>query len=315
MRACLLDVPSPVENRPLRWAELPTPEPRAGELLLRVRACGVCRTDLHVVEGELARRRSPLVPGHQIVGIVEALGPDVSGFRVGDRVGVGWLHSTCGRCKRCTSGRENIEVLVPPPADVFALPATSIAALRMFSAHGYSAHRVKLRGVVTGRKPGEAVFLREGGRGLVVFTDQPGELAPGEIVLTTPFAPPLPEGVRRETEDQLLRDREHYESSTVYSPGIASYESLTEKGVSAVLYSSFYWQAADQEFVRQAYPGSASYSAFLSDVAAQGDVALEVRATPDKLPFHAENIYAPTFDLWRWTRPGPNLMLYLLPEP
>ncbi|MCC7541753.1 MAG: zinc-dependent alcohol dehydrogenase family protein [Deltaproteobacteria bacterium] len=108
MRACLLDVPSPVENRPLRWAELPTPEPRAGELLLRVRACGVCRTDLHVVEGELARRRSPLVPGHQIVGIVEALGPDVSGFRVGDRVGVGWLHSTCGRCKRCTSGRENL---------------------------------------------------------------------------------------------------------------------------------------------------------------------------------------------------------------
>ncbi len=158
-------------------------------------------------------------------------------------------------------------------------------------------------------------LLRETDTRVEAMAALPEHLSPGEIVLTTPFAAPLPEGVRRETEDQLLRDRDHYESSSVYSPGIASLESLSEKGVSAVLYSSFYWQASDQEFVREAYPGSASYSAFLSDLAAQGDVALELRSASEKLPFHAENIYAPTFDLWRWTRPGPNLLLYLLPDP
>jgi len=98
MRAMVLDEP----GAPLRAADLPDPEPGPGELLLRVHACGVCRTDLHVVDGELATTRRPLVPGHQIVATV--LGDE----RAGERVGVPWLGWTCGRCRFCTSGRENL---------------------------------------------------------------------------------------------------------------------------------------------------------------------------------------------------------------
>lgn len=83
------------------------PEPAAGELLLQVKACGVCRTDLHIVNGEVAAKL-PIVPGHEIVGVVAALGSAVSGFRVGDRVGVPWLGGTCGRCPYCQAGRENL---------------------------------------------------------------------------------------------------------------------------------------------------------------------------------------------------------------
>jgi propanol-preferring alcohol dehydrogenase len=95
MRAMVLDAP----GRPLREAELPMPEPGAGQVLLRVRACGVCRTDLHVVDGELAEPKLPLVPGHQIVG------EDVA---TGERLGVPWLGWTCGECRYCVSGRENL---------------------------------------------------------------------------------------------------------------------------------------------------------------------------------------------------------------
>lgn len=98
-------------GRPLRAAELPDPQPGAGDLLLRVRACGVCRTDLHLRDGELATGHLPLVLGHQIVGEVLAAGADVAGARraqVGARVGVPWLGWTCGRCRFCTSGRENL---------------------------------------------------------------------------------------------------------------------------------------------------------------------------------------------------------------
>jgi propanol-preferring alcohol dehydrogenase len=93
---------------PLELRELPVPAPGPGELRLAVEACGVCRTDLHIVDGELPDPALPLVPGHQIVGTVAALGDGVTGFAVGDRVGVPWLGWTCGRCLYCTTGRENL---------------------------------------------------------------------------------------------------------------------------------------------------------------------------------------------------------------
>jgi propanol-preferring alcohol dehydrogenase len=89
-------------------ARVPTPEPGAGELLVEVLACGVCRTDLHVIDGELERHASPVVPGHQVVGRVTAVGPGVARTRVGDLVGIAWLRSTCGACPWCRSGRENL---------------------------------------------------------------------------------------------------------------------------------------------------------------------------------------------------------------
>src|SRR5215472_15318748 len=108
MKACLLHQPAPIESAPLQFADAPTPEPAAGQVLLRVRVCGVCRTDLHVVEGELPPKKSPVVPGHQVVGIVEQLGSSTSRFRVGDRVGIAWLQKTCGRCEFCLAGKENL---------------------------------------------------------------------------------------------------------------------------------------------------------------------------------------------------------------
>lgn len=95
-------------GRPLRAAEIATPQPGAGEVLLRVKACGVCRTDLHVVDGELPRPKLPLVPGHEVVGVVEALGAGVSDVALGDRLGVPWLGWTCGQCPYCRRGQENL---------------------------------------------------------------------------------------------------------------------------------------------------------------------------------------------------------------
>lgn len=108
MKAWLLDRPARVDERPLTLAEIPAPTPGKDELLLRVNACGICRTDLHVVEGELPVHRSPLIPGHQIVGRVAALGSPVADFAIGDRVGVAWLNRTCGGCEFCLAGRENL---------------------------------------------------------------------------------------------------------------------------------------------------------------------------------------------------------------
>ncbi|HEX6716146.1 MAG TPA: zinc-dependent alcohol dehydrogenase family protein [Pyrinomonadaceae bacterium] len=108
MKAWLLESPALVNTRPLKCADVPMPQPRDDELLLRVDACGICRTDLHVVEGELPVRRSPLIPGHQIVGHVTAMGALVDAFAIGDRVGVAWLNRTCGKCEYCLSGRENL---------------------------------------------------------------------------------------------------------------------------------------------------------------------------------------------------------------
>jgi len=108
MQACVLRTPAPVESSPLEFKEVERPTPGADQLLVRVSACGVCRTDLHVVEGELAPRKSPLIPGHQVVGVVESTGAGVTGFVPGARVGIAWLHSTDGTCEYCASGRENL---------------------------------------------------------------------------------------------------------------------------------------------------------------------------------------------------------------
>jgi len=108
MKAWTLDKPACVAERPLRIRDIPVPAPADDELLLRVNACGICRTDLHVVEGELPMRRSPLVPGHQIVGRVAAIGSKVEGFSMADRVGVAWLNRTCGVCEFCRSNCENL---------------------------------------------------------------------------------------------------------------------------------------------------------------------------------------------------------------
>lgn len=104
MRAMMLSRP----GVPLTAVEVPRPTPGAGELLIRVHACGVCRTDLHVVDGDLAQVKLPIVPGHEIVGEVIARGEGAERFAIGERVGVPWLGSTCGTCGYCASGRENL---------------------------------------------------------------------------------------------------------------------------------------------------------------------------------------------------------------
>ncbi|MDP9410303.1 MAG: zinc-dependent alcohol dehydrogenase family protein [Actinomycetota bacterium] len=104
MRAMILETP----REPLRAAEAPTPEANPGQVLVRVRACAVCRTDLHVVDGELPEPKLPLIPGHQIVGTVEETGEGVDRFSPGDRVGIPWLGHTDGTCGYCRTGRENL---------------------------------------------------------------------------------------------------------------------------------------------------------------------------------------------------------------
>src|SRR5438094_9455690 len=104
MRAMLLDAP----KKPLQLRDVPEPQPETGQLLVRVSACAVCRTDLHVVDGELPEPKLPLIPGHEIVGTVIEKGAEVDRFQIGDRVGVPWLGWTCGVCEYCRDGRENL---------------------------------------------------------------------------------------------------------------------------------------------------------------------------------------------------------------
>src|SRR4029079_10298288 len=108
MRAMLLHRPAAVADRPLRMEDVTDPTPGPGEILVQARAGGICRTDLHVVEGELAMLRTPTIPGHQVVGRVVARGEGASRFREGDRVGIAWLRHTCGRCLYCATDRENL---------------------------------------------------------------------------------------------------------------------------------------------------------------------------------------------------------------
>ena len=138
MKACLLRAPGSIESNPLDFTEVPTPRPATGQVLVRVTACGVCRTDLHVVEGELPPRKSPVIPGHQVVGVVEACGENARRFAPGARVGIAWLHRTDGICSYCRSGAENLcdnpdftgytvdggyaEAIVAPEDFIYAIP-------------------------------------------------------------------------------------------------------------------------------------------------------------------------------------------------
>ena len=110
MEAWVVDQPGPVDGQrhPLVRVERPVPEPGQGEVRVRVRACGVCRTDLHLTEGDLVPRRARVTPGHEVVGVVDRLGPGTTRWREGDRIGVPWLAHTCGICRFCLSGRENL---------------------------------------------------------------------------------------------------------------------------------------------------------------------------------------------------------------
>ncbi len=108
MRAWVIENPGPIDTGPLRVVELPDPCPGPGEVRIRVRACGVCRTDLHLAEGDLSPRRPGTVPGHEVVGVVDELGSGADRFGIGDRIGVAWLRGTCGRCRWCRGGRENL---------------------------------------------------------------------------------------------------------------------------------------------------------------------------------------------------------------
>jgi alcohol dehydrogenase, propanol-preferring len=138
MQACLLNTPARIETNPLQLTDVPVPRADKGEVLVRVRACGVCRTDLHVIEGELPPLKSPVIPGHQVVGVVEKQGEGSRRFSAGTRVGVAWLHHTDGVCEYCRRGEENLcdkpsftgysvdggyaEYIVAPEDFVYALP-------------------------------------------------------------------------------------------------------------------------------------------------------------------------------------------------
>lgn len=138
MRACVLHAPAPVGSRPLQVEDVPAPEPEGDQVLIRVSGCGVCRTDLHVTEGELTSPRLPLTPGHQVVGVIERRGPQATQLSPGTRVGVAWLHWTDGICDFCRASQENLcvqalftgytvnggyaEYLVAPEGFVYPLP-------------------------------------------------------------------------------------------------------------------------------------------------------------------------------------------------
>lgn len=162
MRALALHAQAPIDRRPLVLEDRAVPAPGPGEVLVRVAACGVCRTDLHVVEGDLPLVTAPIVPGHQIVGRVERIGADARRFAVGDRVGIAWLRWTCGVCGWCRAGRENLceasrytgyhadggfaDYAVAPADFVYAIPAglDDVAAAPLLCAGiiGYRALRL-----------------------------------------------------------------------------------------------------------------------------------------------------------------------------
>lgn len=161
MRALVVEEPAPVERHPLRAVELPVPQPGPGQVRVRVEVCGVCRTDLHVVEGDLPPHRDRVVPGHEVVGRVDARGPGAERFAEGERVGVAWLHRACGRCRFCRRDAENLclepvftgwdadggyaEHAVAPQDFVYplpeALPAAELAPLLCAGIIGYRAYR------------------------------------------------------------------------------------------------------------------------------------------------------------------------------
>ena len=202
MKAMLLEFPGPVANSPLKLAELPPPVPGPGQIVIRVSHCGICHTDLHTVEGELPLERLPLIPGHQVVGQVADLGPGVTRFKTGDRVGLAWLYQTCGVCRFCREGQENLceaaeftglhrdggfaeqvaaaaDYVYPLPDD---LPGASAAPLLCAGIIGYRA--LRLSALKPGRRLGLYGFgasahiaiqiARHWGCEIFVFTRHPG---------------------------------------------------------------------------------------------------------------------------------------------
>src|SRR4029077_15376355 len=172
MKACLLRAPAAIETNPLEYGDVVTPQPKSGEVLVRVRACGVCRTDLHVIEGELPPRKSPVIPGHQVVGVVEKQGEDARRFAIGDRVGIAWLNRTDGSCEYCRSGAENLcdnpvftgysvdggyaEYIVAPADFIYAIPAgfPDEQAAPLLSAGIIGFRSLRLSGIKAGRRLG-----------------------------------------------------------------------------------------------------------------------------------------------------------------
>jgi propanol-preferring alcohol dehydrogenase len=107
MKAWILEKQAPITEKPLRLAEVPTPHAGDGEIRIKILVCGICRTDIHIAEGDLPLRKSPLIPGHEIVGVVDEVGKNVKRFSIGDKAGAYWLYSSCKKCKYCLSQREN----------------------------------------------------------------------------------------------------------------------------------------------------------------------------------------------------------------
>ena len=108
MQAMVLEAPASIDASPLKLREVPVPQPKVSEIRIRVLTCGLCRTDLHTVEGELPVHKQPIIPGHQVVGSVDQLGPGTARFKLGDRVGIAWLRWTCGKCRYCMANKENL---------------------------------------------------------------------------------------------------------------------------------------------------------------------------------------------------------------
>jgi len=108
MKAMILEQEGDVSKNPLRLTNLPDPQPGPGQVRVKVQVCGVCRTDLHIVEGELPQSTRPIIPGHETIGIIDQIGPQVHHLKEGDRVGIAWLQQTCGQCEFCLNGRENL---------------------------------------------------------------------------------------------------------------------------------------------------------------------------------------------------------------
>ncbi|MBI1765597.1 MAG: zinc-dependent alcohol dehydrogenase family protein [Acidobacteria bacterium] len=176
MKACLLTRNAPIETNPLELTEVPTPVPQPHQILVKVSACGVCRTDLHVIEGELPLQYLPVIPGHQIIGRVAALGAEVTRFQLGVRVGIAWLHETCGQCEYCRAGKENLceaaiftghlvnggyaEYVVAPAAFVYAIPAvfTDVEAAPLLCAGIIGFRSLRLAGIAR-PSPGQRLGL------------------------------------------------------------------------------------------------------------------------------------------------------------
>jgi alcohol dehydrogenase, propanol-preferring len=173
MHAMLLGESADIQTKPLVWTELPAPEPGSSEVRLRVQVCGVCRTDLHIVEGDLPPAKRPVIPGHEVVGYVDRVGRNVRTIKEGDRVGIAWLQRVCGRCEFCTSGRENLcpsaqftgyhvdggyaEYAVVPELFAYPIPQAftdkEVAPLLCAGIIGYRALRL------SGVKPGQRLGL------------------------------------------------------------------------------------------------------------------------------------------------------------